>query len=115
MNIPRRISHDNIEFPQHSKIEVPEIAVDPLRLGDMGFHPFAHLSLFVIRCSFVLDVMNVLAFWIQACIEMWAVSGRFFSVRFNEFAKVPFIADPTSCPNAFLLGTVVAVLNIFDV
>ena len=33
MNIPRRISHDDVNMPEHTKIEGPNIAVNPLR-GD---------------------------------------------------------------------------------
>lgn len=68
MNVPGRISHYHIELSEHSEVEVPQVAIYPLRIGYIRLNSLAsRFSLFVVGGDvFVFDVVNVLAFRIQA-------------------------------------------------
>ncbi len=64
VNIPGRVSHDDIELAKDLKIEVPEIAVDPFGLFDSLTVKLLVLGVFNLLVFF--DVMDEFAVGIVA-------------------------------------------------
>lgn len=111
MNIPGRISHNNIKLPQYLKIEVSQIAVDPLRI----FHPHLrqHLLLRSLRLLILLDIMYQFTVRIVAGIEMRTVTKTLVCILVDDGSEMFLLAERvTSCFLAFVSRAVVAVLEI---
>lgn len=117
MYVPGWICHNHIELAQHSKVKVPKVAVDPLSFRDVRLDSFTStLSLFVVGSRIlILNIVDVLALRVQAGIEMRTVTRRLFGIRFDNLAEVSLSADSSPHSDALLLGTAVAVLDVFDV
>lgn len=115
MDVPGRISHDGVELAQHPKVEVSEIAIYPLRLGDNGLVDLVRgFTVLEVRGVIVLDVVDMLTLRVQTGVQVRAVPRRLLRIGLNYFSEVPFVADSAPGPGALDLGAVVAVLHIFD-
>lgn len=75
MDVPRRISHDNVELAEDSEVEDPQIAINPL-----GWHVPVTLAdsvdpllpIEIIAIEDVVDVFALILLW--ALIEIGAIA-----------------------------------------
>jgi len=72
VDIPGRIGHDNIEFAQYLKIEVSQVAVDPLGMEHPFSCYFSFLGCFGLLVFF--DVVDEFAVGVVAGVEVGAVA-----------------------------------------
>lgn len=73
MYVPWWVSHHNLELAQYRKIECPHVAVYPLALG---YYQLEHPLCFLIHLLLLLDIVDVFAVGIVACVQVRAISHR---------------------------------------
>ena len=112
MNIPWRICHHHIEFPQNIKVKKSQITVDPLCM----LHPFFryHLLKSNFRLLILLNIMDQFAVRIVASVQMRTIPITLVSFLIDDGPEMFFWAQGVTFSFLTTIScTVITVLNIF--